>query len=226
MKTNSKFLIFSIIAIMLIASCTPRVVEPTVDPAVETAVFQAMQTQAMEAAQAQLTQTAQSQPTATPTEVATITLAQPTNTLVPTNTPLPPTPFPTLAPPTATPILATATPSATPTRSDYNCQVVSSSPANNQVFSPGQDFDGRWTFKNTGSQTWDQASVDFTYVSGTKFQTRFDAIDLPSSVSNNNTVELIIDMMAPTTAGTYQTTWALRQGSIYFCYVNLNITVR
>ncbi len=225
MKT--KLIVFSLIAILIFAGCTPQNVTPTTDPAVETAVFQAMQTQAMEAAQSQITQTTMAQPTATPTEVATITLELPTNTaLPPTNTPLPPTPFPTLAPPTATPILATATPSATATRSDLNCQIVSSSPANYLVMSPGLDFDGRWTLKNTGSQTWDQAAVDFTYVSGTKFQTNHDAIDLPASVSNGNTVELIIDMMAPSNAGNYQSTWAFRQGSTYFCYVNVNITVK
>ncbi len=224
---KSKMIAFSLIAIFVFAGCTPQIATPTTDSAVETAVFQAMQTQAMEAAQSQLTETAMAQPTSTPTEVATITLELPTNTaLPPTNTPLPPTPFPTLAPPTATPILATATPSATATRSDLNCQIVSSSPANYQVFSTGQDFDGRWTLKNTGSQTWDQASVDFTYVSGTKFQTKHDAIDLPVSVSNGNTVELIIDMLSPSNAGNYQSTWSLRQGSTYFCYINVNITVK
>lgn len=225
MKT--KLIVISLIAIIIFAGCLPKNVTPTSDPAIETAVFESMQTQAMQAAQEQLTQTALAQPTVTPTEVATITLEMPTNTaLPPTNTAVPPTPFPTLAPPTSTPILATATATATPTRSDLNCQIISSSPANYQVMSPGLDFDGRWTFKNTGSQTWDQSSVDFTYVSGTKFQTKFDVIDLPVTVTNGNTVELIIDMMAPLSAGNYQSTWALVQGSDRFCYVNINITVK
>ncbi len=225
MKT--KMIIFSLIGILVFASCVPKTVQVTPDPAIETAVVQVMQTKVWETAQAQFTETAVAQPTYTPTEVPTITVELPTNTaLPPTNTPLPPTPYPTLAPPTSTPILATATPSATPTRSDLNCQVISSSPSNYQTMSVGQDFDGHWTLKNTGSNTWDQASVDFSYVSGTKFQTKVDAIDLPATVSNGNTVDVIIDMIAPTNAGNYQATWALREGSVYFCYVNVNITVK
>ena len=79
--------------------------------------------------------------------------------------------------------------------------------------------------KNVGTSTWDKASIDFAYISGSKFQAKFDVIDLPADVSPGNSVELTIDMLAPKDPGSYQTIWALRQGTIVFCYVSLNIVV-
>ncbi|NTW43489.1 MAG: hypothetical protein HGB14_03420 [Anaerolineaceae bacterium] len=227
MKLTTKLSILSLIGVLVIASCTPQPTVITPDPAVETAVFNAMQTQAMQNAQAELTQAALLNPTETPTEMPTATPVEPTATpLPPTATPLPPTAFPTPIPPTATPIPYTATPSATPTRSDFNCSVTSSSPANNSVFKPNTDFDGRWTIKNTGSLAWDSSSVDFYFISGTRFQTRFDAIDLPSTVNNGSSVDLIIDMAAPKDEGTFSTTWGLRSGSTTFCVVTFTIVVK
>ena len=225
MKTLVKFTIISLIGILVLSACTTAS-PATPDTAQLTAQFAALETQAMKDAQTALTQEALANPTEIPTEVPTNTPQQPTNTSEPpTATQLPPTQAPTLAP-TATFVPATATPTVLPTRSDFVCQVVSSAPAANTAFTAGTDFDGRWTLKNTGTSTWGMSSVDFAYISGTKFQSRFDAIDLPADVSNGNTVELIIDMLAPSTAGSYQSVWALRQGNITFCYVSVNITVK
>lgn len=229
MKLTHKLSILSLIGILVIASCTPQAADttPTTDPAVETAVYNLMQTQAMQDAQAELTRIAALNPTATPTEMPTATPVEPTATaLPPTATSLPPTAFPTLVPPTATPIPYTATPTATPTRSDLNCSITSFSPANNSVFKPGTDFDGRWTIKNTGSNIWESSSVDFFFISGTRFQTKVDAIDLPSTVNNGSSVDLIIDMAAPRDEGTFSTTWGLRSGSTTFCVVTLTIVVK
>jgi len=227
MKLNYKLITLSLIGILVFASCTPQAPVTTPDPAVETAVYNLLETQAMQNAQAELTQAALLNPTATPTESPTNTPETPTATaLPPTATSLPPTAFPTLPPPTATPIPFTATPTATATRSDFNCSVTASSPANNYVMKPGSDFDGRWTIKNTGSTTWGQSEADFYYVSGTKFQTKHDAIDLPASTSNGNSVDFVIDMLSPTGEGTYSTTWALRMSGVSFCFVNLTIVVK
>jgi type II secretory pathway pseudopilin PulG len=224
MKTLIKFTIISLIGILVLSACTTAS-PATPDAAQQTAQFVALETQAMQAAQAALTQEALANPTEIPTEIPTNT-PLPTNTMEPpTATPLPPTQIPTQVP-TATFIPATATPTVVPTRSDYVCQVVSSAPAANTSFPIGGDFDGRWTLKNTGTETWSKSAIDFAYISGTKFQTRFDVIDLAADVSKGNTTELIIDMLAPKTAGSYQGIWALRQGSITFCYVSVNIVVK
>jgi hypothetical protein len=225
MKTQNKITIISLIGILLLSACTAAT-PATPDAAQQTAQFAALETQAMEAAQVALTQQALLNPTETPTEIPTNTPQEPTNTQEPpTATSIPATAIPTLAP-TATSIPVTATHTAIPTRSDLVCQVVSSAPAANTSFTSGVDFDGRWTLKNVGTSTWDKASIDFAYISGTKFQANVDGIDLPADVSTGNSIELIIDMLAPKDAGSYQTVWALKQGNITFCYLSLNIVVK
>lgn len=224
MKTQNKLTVFSLIGILLLSACTTAA-PATPDAAQQTAEYAALATQAMQDVQTALTQEALSNPTEMPTEVPT-NIQQPTNTQEPpTATSIPATAIPTLAP-TNTPVPVTPTATALPTRSDLVCQVVSSAPAANTPFSSGTDFDGRWTLKNVGTSTWDKASIDFAYISGTKFQASVDAIDLPADVSTGNSVELIIDMLAPKESGSYQTVWALKQGTIVFCYVSLNIVVK
>jgi hypothetical protein len=225
MKAHSKLILLSLIGILVIASCTPQATVPTEDPLAATAAFQALQTQAMQNAQAELTQAALLNPSATPTLLPTNTPETPTATPTATNTAVPPTAVPIIVLPSATPIPYTATPSATATRSDLNCTVTGFSPANGYKLKPGGDFDGRWTIKNTGSATWTTSGTDFAYASGTKFQSHVDVIDLPSEVSNGNSVELIIDMLAPTSTGSYTTTWVLRKDGTNFCYVSLSIVV-
>jgi hypothetical protein len=114
----------------------------------------------------------------------------------------------------------------TPTRSDFNCQLVSSSPALNQSYPPGGDFDGRWSFKNTGSEVWDKDKVDFLFISGTRFQEHVDKLDLNSNVSTGDSIEFIIDMLAPKSAGTYSATWGLKKDDIVFCSAMIQIVVK
>ncbi len=157
----------------------------------------------------------------TPTESATETL-RPSSTPLPTNTAfILPTATITLTP-TAT---ETETPTVSPTSEAYQCSIVSAFPEPNHQFPPGGDFDGRWTLKNTGTQTW-ESGVDLVYISGTKFQTRGDAVDLPSIVDPSNSVEVIVDMLAPHEPGTYETNWALRKDGNYFCNLRLVIKVK
>ncbi len=120
----------------------------------------------------------------------------------------------------------TETPTASPTSSAYQCDVVSSFPGYDQVFPPGGDFDGRWTLKNTGTEKWGD-NVDLIYISGAKFQTGGDAVDiLKSSVATGETTDVIVDMLAPREAGTYKTVWRLRSGGMTFCEVTLQIIVK
>ena len=148
--------------------------------------------------------------------------------LLPSSTPLPTRtvvilPTATITPtPTAT---LTETPTVTPTNTAYQCQLVSFSPETGRTFPPGGDFDGHWTIKNTGTEIW-EASVDLVYVSGTKFQTNVDAIDLPKTVNTDESVDLVVDMLAPRQAGTYETIWSLKKNDLFFCQVTLKITVQ
>ncbi len=150
--------------------------------------------------------------------------------LLPSSTPLPTRtivilPTATITPtPTAT---FTETPTVTPTNSAYQCQVMSAFPESGKEFTPGVDFDGRWTLKNTGTQVWEEL-VDWVYVSGTKFQAITDkvAFDLGKTVNTDESVEIIIDMLAPKDAGTYESIWSLKKNDLYFCQVTLKITVK
>lgn len=176
------------------------------------------------------TATLRSLPTvATPEELIELaTESGPSATPRPSSTPLPtntsfvlPTSTITLTP---TPT-ETETPTASPTSSAYQCEVVSSSPEYNRVYPPGGDFDGRWTLKNTGTETWGDI-VDLIYISGAKFQTGADAVDLQkSSVRTGETTDVIVDMLAPREPGTYKTVWRLRRSDTTFCEVTLQIVV-
>ncbi len=107
----------------------------------------------------------------------------------------------------------------------YSCSITSSSPASTVKLKVGSDFDGDWTVVNTGTQTWTTTNVDIKYISGTKFQAKGDLFDLKSNVAQGGTYIVIIDMFAPTTASSFQASWALVQGSLTICNLNLQITV-
>ena len=169
-----------------------------------------------------------------------------------TATVIPPTPTPSWTPlPTHTPSLTpTLTPtfhfslgaSRTPTRpptavapamatrtaSDSDapggCLLLSQSPEDGSHFDPRKNFTASWKVKNTGSSTWDTASVDFVYDSGVKMHKK-QLYDLPTDIPVGQDVTLNVSMLAPKSDGTYSTVWSLRRGTTYFCHVNLTILV-
>ena len=222
-----KFFLFFFISMSLsfISGCSlSSFGQSGLTPAELTTTYEVMVIDAMKTAIAEITQQALLNPSATNT----FTPLPPTDTPVPSPTPITPTPTFTEVPPTYTPLppTATTTPTVSPTRSDFNCQLVSSSPAFNQVYPPGGDFDGRWTFKNTGSEIWDKDKVDFLFISGTKFQEHVDKLDLSASVNKGDSIEFIVDMLAPRSAGTYSATWGLKKDDIVFCSAMIQIIVK
>jgi hypothetical protein len=224
---KQKFLLFFFFTMFLIffSGCSLSSFRPSgLDPADLTATYEVMVIDAMKTAIGEITQQALLNPSATNT----FTPLPPTNTPIPSPTPITPTPTFTNIPPTETPPppTATTTPTVTPTRSDFNCQLVSSSPALNQVYPPGGDFDGRWTFKNTGSEVWDRDKVDFLFISGTRFQENVDKLDLTTNVNKGDSMDFIIDMLAPRSAGTYSATWGLKKDDVVFCSAVIQIIVR
>lgn len=220
MKKNS--LLFLLIAVLILSGCSSLIPgNQGVQPVALTATFDAMVNAALQAAIAELTQEALLNPSATNTLTPvppTATYTQ-TASVTSTFTPIPPTSTP--LPPTAT-----SSPTVTATRSDFNCQVVSFSPPIDRVYPSGGDFDGRWTFKNTGSEVWNKDNVDFVYLSGTKFQEHVDSVDLSTSISNGEEVQLIVDMLAPKSSGTYTATWGLKKDNLVFCTSTLQIIVK
>ncbi|HEY9077274.1 MAG TPA: NBR1-Ig-like domain-containing protein [Anaerolineaceae bacterium] len=145
---------------------------------------------------------------------------QPTNTPVPptatkpaptaTNTALPviPTAVPTLAPtttPTPTVVVVYKAPTATRASSDV-AQYIRSTPLDFSYLGAGTDFDVRWTVKNVGSKAWNNKYY-YKFVSGDKMHKK-DIYYLGETVNLGSTVDLVVDMVAPLTAGQYSSNWA------------------
>lgn len=207
--------IFSVMLVAaVLAGCSAApTASPTPVPTVNLQpTLDAVANQAVQTMIAKLTLEA---PTATPI-IPTDTLA-PTNTaqLLPTNTPAP------TQTPTRVFIPWTSTPTAT--QPVYNCTVTGVSPTSVTV---DQDFDGKWTVKNSGVKTWSAGNTDIKYVEGTKLHTGGDVIDLASDVAPNGTYTVVIDMKAPSSDGTYSTTWGiyLEDGSVCSLTLKINVT--
>jgi hypothetical protein len=184
---------------------------PTVDPQIFASTVSAAKTEAVATAYAQLTEAV----TATPLPSDT-----PQVTETPTFTPVLPTP-------TATRTLApfwTATVIAT--QADYQCSITSLSPKSGDSITKDADFDLAVTLKNTGAKKWSTDNVDFRYLSGTKFQKKANAIDLPSNVDTGDSIDLVVDMVASTDTGTHDASWGLVNGSTTFCTVNISVKVK
>ena len=188
---------------------------PTLAPTLDLQpTFNQVATQSAQTVVANLTLTV---PTVTPT----VPTNTPTSTATPTQTN---TPSPTLTP-TNTYIPWTSTPVYTATPEPYACSITSTSPLSTTSLKVGTDFDGNWVVKNTGTQPWSKTSVDIKYISGTKFQKYGDLFDLKSDVAKDASYTVIVDMLAPSTAGSYTATWALVQDKLTICSLTLSLTV-
>lgn len=214
-----------IILAMLIAGCNaPAPAQPTQEPvqaqptADLAATAEVLRTEVAAEIAAQLTSTA---------------LAMPTETPVPTATTVPDTatPAPTLTPSSATATaiptirIITVYPTFTPTPGPYQCQITAMEVPYGQKFPPGAEFDGRWTVRNSGTRDWEEGNVDLTYISGQKFQKRGDAFDIDEGLDTGDTMQVIVDMVAPRSAGFYHADWALRYDGTVMCYLPVDIWV-
>jgi uncharacterized protein YraI len=112
-----------------------------------------------------------------------------------------------------------------PATSGYACEVTVRV-QDGTVFAPKADFDARWTIKNTGSKTWETSHVDYLYRAGVEMQKRGKVFDLPKNVAKGETLDLIVDMIAPESTGPHGTTWVVKLGSDTICTLPLAIEVR
>ncbi len=144
-------------------------------------------------------------PKATPTSAPTAT-AMDTATLVPT--------VPTMTAPvvaTAAPLSTfTANPSGitvypTWTKTPYTDKVVLAmqNPGDGTIMAPGQDFDVKWTFRNSGFRKWSDFYI--TYWGGLESRTFKTLMMPPLSVGEEYTV--VADFRAPTEPGNYVSYW-------------------
>lgn len=199
------------LSLILAACTTPGTPAPTGDP-----VEQAMQTLQAQATQeyyqtvvAQLTATSpviENTPTLNPTNInhipgETTPPAQTTEvpTVAVTQIPATPTqPAPTAVPATPTRIPPTATPIPC-----YQVTFVQdiTIPDGTKIVA-GNSFTKTWRIRNSGSCTWD-TRFDIAFVDGTQMSST-KVWDLAKEVKPGETVDISIDLTAPSTVGSYQ----------------------
>lgn len=126
----------------------------------------------------------------------------------------------TEAPPTATDPAASATPEAsdtpagpttTPTSStctDRASFVSDVTVPDDTLMEPGESFTKTWRLRNSGTCTW-KTQYDLVFDSGRAMGAPA-SIPLPGNVPPNSTVDLSVDMTAPSTDGTFRGNWLLR----------------
>ena len=136
----------------------------------------------------------------------------PTDTPAPTNTPTPPptdTPTPTNTPtPTRTPRpTRTPTPTMTPTPTPPEAQFVADvTIPDGTIMSPGQAFTKTWHVKNSGVVPWGE-ETQLVFASGT--QMTDVSLVAVGDAEPDDTVDISVDMVAPTEAGSYTGWWSL-----------------
>ncbi len=200
---KARLIILGICAIA-IASCGGGAAEPTATP---TFSADQIQTVAVETFSAALTQTALVSPSETPV---------PTLTSSATFAPLATLPGGTT--PQGLPTSAATTPC-------YRLAYVSDvTIPDNTAITAGQTFTKTWKVANTGSCAWD-AGFKFSLVSG-------DAMGgatytLPSAVPANSTLDISIDMTAPSKTGTIRGDWRMSTagGQVFGDIVYVQIVV-
>lgn len=118
----------------------------------------------------------------------------------PTLTPLPP------LPPTPTP-LGQPPPTIQPSGCDKASFVTDATVPDGTIFSPGAAFTKTWRLKNIGSCRW-TTSYRLMYYSGEPMSAP-TTVNLPWNVAVGQTVDISVNMVAPTTAGKYRGYWIL-----------------
>lgn len=79
------------------------------------------------------------------------------------------------------------------------------------AFAPGAAMVKTWRFKNVGTCTW-STSYAIVFYSGSKMGAP-SAVNLPTSVAPGGTVDVSVNMTAPSTPGHYRGNWMLRNAS-------------
>jgi len=170
---------------------------------IETAVAQTIEAQNQIGTSVALTLAAQATPTFTAT---TLTITTLTPFVVPTST--------------TRPSSGGGGGSVSPGKYEYSCDIINRRPLDNSEILHGQDFDIKWTIKNTGTKSWD-AGMDVKYFSGPKM-TSVTIVEIPVVMKPNDTYEIVLDANAPAETGFQVMTWTV-QGQLCYPYVALMV---
>ena len=204
MLRTTQLKIFIAGAALLIATlaCGAPLRDTSSTPDISAAFTQAAQTIAV-----QLTQAA--------TPAATLAPTQAQNTAVSPSATLPPTQVqPTAVPPSAVPPSPTSrppTPTATPFPCDWAGFVRDVTIRDNTTFLAGTSFTKTWRLSNEGTCTWN-SNYSLVFISGNSMSGA-TVVPLAGTVRPGETVDVSVDLKAPTREGTHKGNWMLRNPS-------------
>jgi len=144
-------------------------------------------------------------------------LLTPSPTTSPSDTPEPPTQ--TTAPTEAatTPaavtsaVATTAPPASSGGGGDNSVYVADVTVEDGTDFAPGESFTKTWQIMNNGSTTWG-AGYELVFVEGDKMGGP-DSVPVPSEVAPGATVNISVNLVAPSQAGDYIGYWRMRNAS-------------
>jgi photosystem II stability/assembly factor-like uncharacterized protein len=118
------------------------------------------------------------------------------------------TPLPSLTP-TATPF--STPPPLTPTSCNKAAFVADVTVRDGTLFAPGAAFTKAWRLKNAGSCTWTK-DYALVFYEGEQMGAP-TLVNLPSTVAPGQTVDIVINAVAPSTPGPHRGDWILRNPS-------------
>ncbi len=79
--------------------------------------------------------------------------------------------------------------------------------ADGSYVAPGSTFTKTWRIRNNGTTTW-TTNYRLVFVSGTQMSAQ-NSVNLPYNVGPGQTVDISVQMTAPTAAGSYKSSWML-----------------
>jgi len=133
------------------------------------------------------------------------------------------------------PVVEASTPPPTvpatppPPTTTAGCALLSQSPTDATVFSPGAGFTTTWVLQNTSTTKWDQGEYDVMYLGAANnipMHQGSDVYDLSSTVEPGWTYNVSVPMIAPFEPGFYGEAWQVALGSQTVCPFYVYIEVR
>ena len=120
---------------------------------------------------------------------------------------------------------ATVTPASTSALADQAVYVADVTIPDGTDFERGEDFTKTWRIKNAGTTTW-TTSYSLVFISGDKMGD-VTSVALKGNVAPNETVDISVDLVAPSDAGKYKGYWKmLNAAGQYFndsVYVEIDV---
>ncbi|MEA4909160.1 MAG: NBR1-Ig-like domain-containing protein [Anaerolineaceae bacterium] len=187
--TKMKVLLCAILLGALLVGCGEQ-------PDVE-ATSIALITQAVNTVQAQLTQTAAAKPTDTPTP-------EPTDTPTPTST--------SAGTATSLPTVKPTTNNSGVVLCDMAGFVADVTIPDGTTITPGASYVKTWELRNDGTCTWNTSYL-LVFYSGSQMSGPSTQQLTSGTVAPGQTIQISVNLVAPTTAGDYTGYWVLRNAS-------------